>query len=88
MKDNVKITRSPVADMKSIKNATEVEGKPSRTAIDSVIKLKGARIGFRQSHIRDGAALVRYFSWLEAQSNEGVELSESQAADRLEKYRS
>ena len=44
--------------------------------------------GFRQSHIRDGAALVRYFAWLEEQLNVGVVLNESQAADQLEKYRS
>lgn len=44
--------------------------------------------GFRQSHIRDGAALVRYFAWLEEQLDAGKELSESQVADQLEKYRS
>ncbi|KAI0682934.1 Creatinase/aminopeptidase [Cytidiella melzeri] len=67
--DNVMIARSPVADMKSIKNPTEVEG-------------------FRQSHIRDGAALVRYFAWLEEQLNAGVVMTESEAASQLEKYRS
>jgi len=44
--------------------------------------------GFRQCHIRDGAALIRYFAWLEEQLNNGVELNESQAADQLEKFRS
>ncbi|KAH9974669.1 Creatinase/aminopeptidase [Lactifluus volemus] len=63
------IVRSPVAEFKSIKNATEIEG-------------------FRASHIRDGSALVRYFAWLEEQLNQGVELSESQGADQLEKFRS
>ncbi|KAI0727485.1 Creatinase/aminopeptidase [Fomitopsis betulina] len=43
--------------------------------------------GFRQSHIRDGVALVRYFAWLEEQLNNGVELNECQAADQLERYR-
>ncbi|OBZ77612.1 putative Xaa-Pro aminopeptidase P [Grifola frondosa] len=38
--DNIVVVRSPVADLKSIKNETEIEG-------------------FRQCHIRDGAALVR-----------------------------
>ncbi|KZT24163.1 Creatinase/aminopeptidase [Neolentinus lepideus HHB14362 ss-1] len=68
-KDSVQIARSPVADLKSIKNPTEIEG-------------------FRQSHIRDGAALARYFAWLEEQLDNGVELNESQAADKLEEYRS
>lgn len=44
--------------------------------------------GFRECHIRDGAALVRYFAWLEEQLENGAVLSESQAADQLEKYRS
>ncbi|KAJ7056201.1 Creatinase/aminopeptidase [Mycena amicta] len=60
---------SPVAELKSIKNSTELEG-------------------FRQSHIRDGAALAQYFAWLEEQLNNGVVLNESQAADKLEEYRS
>ncbi|KAI9061629.1 Creatinase/aminopeptidase [Trametes sanguinea] len=68
-KDHVTVARSPVTDLKAIKNAVEIEG-------------------FRQSHIRDGAALVRYFAWLEEQLNAGKELSESQVADQLEKYRS
>ncbi|KAF8632157.1 hypothetical protein AX17_004898 [Amanita inopinata Kibby_2008] len=63
------VVRSPVADLKAIKNATELEG-------------------FRQCHIRDGAALARYFAWLEEQLNNGVELSESQGSDKLEEFRS
>ena len=50
--------------------------------------MRGLVLGFRQCHIRDGAALARYFAWLEEQMNLGVELTESQAADQLEKYRS
>ncbi|KAF7797111.1 hypothetical protein EIP86_008303 [Pleurotus ostreatoroseus] len=69
IKDNIVVTRSPVADMKAIKNKTEVEG-------------------FRQSHIRDGVALARYFAWLQEQLNNGVVLTESEGADQLEKYRS
>ena len=64
----ITIARSPIADLKSIKNTNEIEG-------------------FRACHIRDGSALVRYFAWLEEQLNNGVELSESQGADQLEKFR-
>ncbi|KAJ7484326.1 putative Xaa-Pro aminopeptidase P [Mycena latifolia] len=67
--DNYVLIPSPVAEMKAIKNKTELEG-------------------FRQSHIRDGAALARYFAWLEEQLVAGVELNESQAADKLEEFRS
>ncbi|PVG02009.1 putative aminopeptidase P, cytoplasmic [Serendipita vermifera] len=43
--------------------------------------------GFRQSHIRDGAALARYFAWLEQQLQSGAKISESEGADKLEHYR-
>jgi Xaa-Pro aminopeptidase len=59
--------------------------------------------GFRQCHIRDGAALVikasldtlllfsrlqaQYFSWLEQQLQAGAKISESEGADKLEHYR-
>ncbi|KAJ7074966.1 peptidase M24, structural domain-containing protein [Mycena belliarum] len=66
---NYVLVPSPVAEMKAIKNETELEG-------------------FRQSHIRDGAALARYFAWLEERLVAGSELNESQAADKLEEYRS
>ncbi|KZT61641.1 Creatinase/aminopeptidase [Calocera cornea HHB12733] len=66
---NVAVGRSPVADLKAVKNEAEIEG-------------------FRQSHIRDGAALVRYFAWLEEQLQQHKTLSETDAADQLEKYRS
>ncbi|ORY73071.1 peptidase M24, structural domain-containing protein [Leucosporidium creatinivorum] len=44
--------------------------------------------GFRQSHLRDGVALVRYFSWLERRLASGEPITESQAADKLEEFRS
>ncbi|TEB29897.1 putative Xaa-Pro aminopeptidase P [Coprinellus micaceus] len=59
---------SPVAALKAIKNATELEG-------------------FRRSHIRDGAALARYFSWLEEALNEGKEVNEWEGAEVLEGFR-
>ncbi|EJT99300.1 Creatinase/aminopeptidase [Dacryopinax primogenitus] len=65
----VAVGRSPVADLKAVKNEVEIEG-------------------FRQSNIRDGAALVRYFAWLEEQLHQHKTLSETDAADQLEKYRS
>lgn len=67
--DRYLIARSPLNDLKAIKNITELEG-------------------FRQSHIRDGVALARYFAWLEEQLENGVVLNESQGADQLKKFRS
>ena len=67
--DNIVLARSPVTDLKAVKNDVEIDG-------------------FRQSHIRDGAALARYFAWLQEQLDSGVVLNESEGADQLEKYRS
>jgi len=44
--------------------------------------------GFRQCHIRDAAALINYFAWLEDQLAAGVKLSEVEGADKLEEFRS
>ncbi|UKZ68870.1 uncharacterized protein TrAtP1_009890 [Trichoderma atroviride] len=45
--------------------------------------------GMRACHIRDGAALIQYFAWLEDQLiNQKVVLDEVQAADKLEELRS
>ncbi|WVF66387.1 hypothetical protein IAT40_001127 [Kwoniella sp. CBS 6097] len=43
--------------------------------------------GFRQSHIRDGVALARYFAWLEDVLQKGEKWSEYDAATKLEEYR-
>ncbi|CAO3597385.1 unnamed protein product [Absidia cylindrospora] len=43
--------------------------------------------GMRDCHIRDGAALVQYFAWLEKQLKSGVQLDEVDGADRLEQFR-
>ncbi|EGO03418.1 hypothetical protein SERLA73DRAFT_174889 [Serpula lacrymans var. lacrymans S7.3] len=61
---------------------------PSPVAALKTIKNETEIEGFRQCHIRDGAALARYFAWLEEQLENGVELNESQGADQLEKFRS
>lgn len=44
--------------------------------------------GFRQAHIRDGAALVRYFAWLDGQLAKGATVTECEGADKLEEFRS
>ncbi|KAK3111249.1 hypothetical protein LTR53_013686 [Teratosphaeriaceae sp. CCFEE 6253] len=45
--------------------------------------------GMRQCHIRDGAALIEYFAWLEDQlTTQNATLDEVQAADKLEEIRS
>lgn len=54
-------------------------------AIKNPVELEG----MRQCHIRDGAALIEFFAWLEDQLiAKGVKLDEVQAADKLEQIRS
>lgn len=60
---------------------------PSPVADHKAIKNATELEGFRQSHIRDGAALARYFAWLEEALNEGKEVNEWQGAEVLENYR-
>ncbi|BGP19534.1 hypothetical protein JCM10213v2_007629 [Rhodosporidiobolus nylandii] len=43
--------------------------------------------GFRRCHVRDGVALVRYFSWLEKELKEGKEIREYEAGEKLEVFR-
>ncbi|KAF1813193.1 aminopeptidase-like protein [Eremomyces bilateralis CBS 781.70] len=62
--------RSPIGDVKAIKNDVELEG-------------------MRACHIRDGAALIEFFAWLEDQLlAKGARPDEVDAADELEKIRS
>lgn len=43
--------------------------------------------GFREAHLRDGVALVRYFAWLEEALARGETITETQAALELEAFR-
>lgn len=56
-------------------------------ALSKAIKNETEIAGMRASHIRDGAALVRYFSWLETQVNAGEVITEISGADKLEEFR-
>ena len=68
----VNIARSPIADLKATKNATEIEG------------FRASHIGDGSALVR----FFLVFAWLEEQLNQGVKLSESQRANQLEKFRS
>lgn len=52
-------------------------------AIKNQTELKG----FREGHIRDGAALASYFSWLEESLKNGEKINEFQGASKLEEFR-
>ncbi|RGB34801.1 Creatinase/aminopeptidase [Rhizophagus diaphanus] len=52
-------------------------------AIKNEVELEG----MRQCHIRDAAAVINYFAWLEQQLSAGNVLNEIDGANRLEKFR-
>ncbi|WVQ76425.1 hypothetical protein IAR50_006092 [Cryptococcus sp. DSM 104548] len=60
-----------------------------RSIVDDLKAQKNATEieGFRQCHIRDGLALVRYLAWLEQVLDNGEEWTEYDAATVLENYR-
>lgn len=67
-----------------------IVSKPSPVEAAKAIKNETELDGFRQCHIRDGAALVRYFAWLEDQltvSNPDGTIDEVDGADHLEQFR-
>ncbi|GJJ72277.1 Xaa-Pro aminopeptidase [Entomortierella parvispora] len=43
--------------------------------------------GIRNCHLRDAAAVIQYFAWLEDQLKKGVHLDEADGAERLAKFR-
>ena len=66
-----------------------VEEARSPVGDEKAIKNETELKGMRECHIRDGAALIEYFAWLENQLiNKGVKLDEVQGADKLEELRS
>ncbi|CAA7270265.1 unnamed protein product [Cyclocybe aegerita] len=74
-----------VADSLGKGKYTIVTPSPITTlkAIKNEVELEG----FRRCHIRDGAALARYFAWLEETLNEGKEVTEWRGSEVLEGYR-
>lgn len=68
------------------KNVDEVRSPiGDAKAIKNEVELKG----MRNCHIRDGAALIEYFAWLEDQLvAQSVKIDEVEAADKLEQIRS
>lgn len=56
--------------------------------LNKAIKNSTEASGMRNSHIRDGAALVRYFAWLEKEVTAGNKQTELSGAAQLEKFRS
>lgn len=61
--------------------------KESPIEILKAVKNEREVKGFRDCHVRDGAALVSYLAWLEKQLLSGTVLDEFEAAEILAQYR-
>jgi Xaa-Pro aminopeptidase len=61
--------------------------KQSPIELEKAIKNPIEIEGFRQSHIRDAAALCSYFAWLEDQLAKGAVIDEVDGANKLEQLR-
>ncbi|KAF8324475.1 peptidase M24, structural domain-containing protein [Cantharellus anzutake] len=60
---------------------------PSFVEERKAIKNKTELQGMRNAYIRDGAAMVRWFAWLDEQIKGGAKLTEWEAAEELTKFR-
>lgn len=67
----------------------EKHAKITRSIIVDQKSIKNAveQDGFREAHIRDGAALVSYFAWLEESLQTGRSVSETEGATQLQRFR-
>ena len=82
-------TKTSWALKRSLGGETKVEEIRSPIGDAKAVKNETELEGMRACHIRDGAALTEYFSWLEHKLTvEKVELDEVTAADKLEELRS
>lgn len=82
-------TRASWALSRSLGGEDKVDEVRSPIGDAKAIKNSTELEGMRKCHIRDGAALVEYFAWLENELvNKGSKLDEVQAADKLEAIRS
>lgn len=61
---------------------------PSPVEISKGVKNSVEITGAKQCHIRDGAALIKYFAWLENELKNGKEYSDYDAGLQAEKFRS
>ena len=82
-------TKTSWALKRSLGGEAKVEEIRSPIGDAKALKNETELEGMRACHIRDGAALIEYFSWLEQQLMvEKVDLDEVTAADKLEELRS
>ncbi|XP_064076158.1 xaa-Pro aminopeptidase ApepP-like isoform X1 [Vanessa tameamea] len=70
-----------------LKKPLNLVSEMSPVALAKLVKNPVELEGFRQCHIRDGIAVVRFFKWLHDQIDGGTTVTEVQAADKLLEFR-
>jgi Xaa-Pro aminopeptidase len=81
-------SRSSWALVRALGGESNVEQMRSPITDAKSVKNETELEGMRACHVRDGAALIEYFAWLEESLKKGEKIDEAQAADQLEKFRS
>ncbi len=82
-------TKTSWALCQSLGGEDKVEEARSPIADAKAVKNETELAGMRACHVRDGAALIEYFAWLEDQLvSHGASIDEVEAADKLESIRS
>lgn len=69
-----------------LENGAALFYKPSPIKMFKALKNKTEVAGFRNAHIRDGAAMVKFLSWLEKSMDE-TEVTEISAAEKVAEFR-
>lgn len=81
-------TRASWAISQHLGGEEKVEGIRSPICDAKAVKNETELKGMRDCHVRDGAALIEYFAWLEDQLvNKQAKLDEVEGADKLEATR-
>ncbi|XP_050682912.1 xaa-Pro aminopeptidase ApepP-like [Leptidea sinapis] len=70
-----------------VKEPLNLMSEISPVALMKLVKNQVELEGFRNCHVRDGTAVVRFFKWLHDQVDSGIEITELQAAAKLEDFR-
>ncbi|KAF0982449.1 hypothetical protein FDP41_011379 [Naegleria fowleri] len=76
------------ATFSSIQSLSIIKTGNSFIRLEKAYKNEIEREGFKNCHLRDGAAVVRYLAWLEdALVHQKLDINEYEGAQRLEKFR-
>ncbi|KAK3829269.1 MAG: Creatinase/aminopeptidase [Benniella sp.] len=79
-------TRSNLALSVALGKGKVVEGRSPVTDAKA-IKNETELNGMRRCHLRDAAAVINYFAWLEEELTKGRTLDEADGAERLQRFR-